>query len=140
LLLFLFVARLIAKNQGTISPLEKKTPRRTQKIGLFVTVGTCGAPVFHNNQHKVEIRKPHVPIAWSHGQQPRGSLHKWVGGPHMVAKRKVSARGIARPNVTSVQCTASDCSGRTTVFEFPGRHIDFLTRKLGLDPRPVYTW
>ena len=31
----------------------------------------------------------------------------------------------------------SDCSGRTTVFEFPGRHLGLSPRKLGLNPRPI---
>lgn len=63
-------------------------------------------------------------------------MDKLVGGPHIVANRKVFARGIARPTVTSVRC--SDYSGRTTVFEFPGRHLGLSPRKLGFNPKPDY--
>jgi len=54
-------------------------------------------------------------------------------GPSTVENSKVSARGITdRPSLPF-----SDCSGRTTVFEFPDRHLGLSPRKLGLNPRPV---
>ena len=58
-----------------------------------------------NHQHQMEIRKPRFTIFDLTGKKPGAHWTSGWVGPHIVAKRNVSALGMTRPTVTTVQCT-----------------------------------
>lgn len=71
------------------------------------------------------------------GNNPRSHWTSgWVGPTQWRREKSAPEVRQDRPTVTSV---CSDCSERTTVFQFPCRpHLGLSPSKPGLDPTPVY--